>query len=320
MTRIAAAAAAAVTTALLLAGCSAGSGSDASAPMSDPSVASPETHRFTESDGSDTSAEMQAADEEASGDEASGGEPSDEERSVIRTGWIRLTVDDPIASADEIADLATGVRGRIDTRTETPGTDIQSARAQLVLRIPADDLDGVVEDLRELGMVDEVSLNASDVTRQRQDLDARIDALGASVDRLTELLAQATTTSDLIEIESELTTRQAELDSLTGQRDALVDQVDYSTLTVDLITEDISPEPKPDDFWSGLAAGWEALVGFGAGLLVVLGVLLPWIALLAAIAAVVVAIVVVSVRAGTRRREPDAEVEASTPDEERREA
>ena len=89
-------------------------------------------------------------------------------------------------------------------------------------------------------------------------------ALTASVDRLQQLLATATSISDLIAIESELTTRQAELDSLTQQRDWIVDQVDYSTLTLDLVTEDVAPDPAPDDFWSGLAAGWAALVGFAS--------------------------------------------------------
>ena len=96
-------------------------------------------------------------------------------------------------------------------------------------------------------------------------IDARIEALQASVDRMLALLAEADDTADLITIESELTARQAELDGLTAQRDWLADQVDYSTLTVELLSEGIAPDAGPDDFWSGLAAGWEALVGFLAG-------------------------------------------------------
>jgi hypothetical protein len=139
------------------------------------------------------------------------------------------------------------------------------------------------------------------VTQQRQDLDARIEALEASVDRLLALLAEATTTADLIAIESELSSRQAELDSLVSQRDWLVDQVDYSTLTVDLLSEGIAPDAGPDDFWSGLVAGWEALVAFLSGLLVVAGMLLPWIGLLLVLAAIVVGIVILATR---RNRHP----------------
>ncbi|WP_127794040.1 DUF4349 domain-containing protein [Agromyces sp. LHK192] len=295
--RLASAAAAAALLALLLAGCSAGAGSDSSAPMSGTAE-----HAPAEPGDGGGSAEGFVATGEAAADEAAGA--SDADRSVIRTGSISITVDDPIASADDVADLATGAGGRIDQRTEQPGTDGMTASADLVLRIPVDGLDAVVDDLRELGEVNRIALEASDVTQQREDLDARIEALGASVDRLTALLGQATTTADLIEIESELTTRQAELDSLTQQRDLLVDQVEFSTLSVSLVTEEQAPDARPDTFLDGLAAGWESLMAFGAGLLVVLGVLLPWIGLLALVAAIVVGVVLLVARG--RRRPPQA--------------
>ncbi|WP_157002036.1 DUF4349 domain-containing protein [Agromyces laixinhei] len=283
------AAAAAALTALLLAGCSAGQDSASIEPGSMPREGAPDSSQSLD------------------GGEAAG-DAVESERSVITTGRISVTVDDPIASAEEAADIAEQSGGRVDSRSETPGTDTQTPSAQLVLRVPADELDAVVADLRELGDVNSVSMEASDVTAQRQDLDARIEALTASVDRLRELLATATSITDLIAIESELTTRQAELDSLTQQRDFLVDQVDYSTLSVDLVTAAQSPAAVPGDFWSGLAAGWGALLVFGAWLGVAIGVLLPWLLAAAVIAAIVVAIVMVSSR---RRRAARADAAAS---------
>ena len=237
-------------------------------------------------------------------------QPVDEDRDVITTGRLVMTVDDPTDAAQQAADLVDDAGGRIDSRSETPGTETQQARATLVVRIPADEFDRVLADLRELGEVDGVQLDADDVTQQRQDLDARIEALEASVDRLLALLADADTTADLIAIESELSSRQAELDSLVAQREFLADQVDFSTLTVELLSEGITPEAGPDDFWSGLVVGWEALVAFASGLLVVAGVLLPWIVVLLVIAAIVVAIVVLATR---RRRHPEPTPPGATP-------
>ncbi len=240
------------------------------------------------------------------GDAAAEGTPfaadADSERSVITTGWISVTVDDPIESAEAAADIAEQSGGRIDSRNETPATDTQPPSASLTMRIPADELDAVIDELRELGTVNSVSMNASDVTQQRQDLDARIAALTASVDRLRELLATATSIADLIAIESELTTRQAELDSLTQQRDQLVDQVDLSTITLDLVTEEVAPDAAPDDFWSGLLAGWGALAAFAGWLGVAFGVMLPWLLSALVIAAIVVAVVVGSSRTRRARR------------------
>lgn len=294
MRRRALLAASAALTVLLLGGCGIGtSGSDAgddSGGVSQPDV------------GVDAPAEggegVAPRDEEQFGEDRQ--VDQDDDRSVITTGWLALTVDDPVESAAEVADLADRAGGRVESRSETPGTDTQRARATLVLRVPSDDLDAVLADLRELGDVSSVQLDATDVTQERQDLDARIEALQASVDRLLALLAEADDTADLIAIESELTTRQAELDSLTTRRDRLADQVDYSTLTVELLSEGVAPEAGPDDFWSGVAAGWEALVRFASGLLVVAGVLLPWLGAALVVAAVVTGIVLLAIRA--RRR------------------
>jgi len=247
------------------------------------------------------------------GEDAAGGTAADgaelADRSVVTTGWVSITVDDPVDAAQQAVDLAEARGGRVDSRSETPGTDAQPPSASLTLRIPSDDLDPFLAELRELGTVNSVSMNASDVTQQRNDLEGRIDALTASTDRLQQLLSEATTIADLIAIESELTTRQAELDSLTQQRDALVDQVDYSTITVDLVTEAVAPDPQPDDFWSGLAAGWNALIGFATWLGIAVGVLLPW-----ALAALVVgAIVLVIVLVATRSRRPKPPAPGPTP-------
>ncbi|WP_159603374.1 DUF4349 domain-containing protein [Agromyces humi] len=293
MRRLAPAAAAAAITALLLSGCSMGA-SDSTAPMVEapPGPVAPQPGEVQD----------QAGDQSAQS-AASAADPDAADRSVITTGWASITVDDPIASAEDAATIAEEAGGRVDNRTESPGTDAQPPSASLTLRVPADRVDEVVDELRTLGTVNSVSMNASDVTQQRQDLDARIEALSVSVDRLTELLATATTVSDLIAIESELTTRQAELDSLTQQRDSLVDQVDFATIGLELVTASAAPDPQPDDFWSGIVVGWNALVGFAAWLGVAIGVMLPWLLAALVTAAVVILVVVLTTR---RRRTPEA--------------
>lgn len=273
-----AALAAAAFAALLLAGCTA-QGGGASSPAVPAAPGAP------------------LADESA-GAEAARDADGTSERSVVTTGWLQLTVDDPVATAADASALVEHAGGRVDHRSETPGTETQPARASLVLRIPVDELDGTVAALRELGRVDQVSLDASDVTVERQDLEARIEALTASVGRLQQLLASAATTAELIEIESELTTRQAELDGLTAQRELLVDQIDYATVSLELVTEGVAPSAGPGDFWSGLVVGWDSLVAFTGAALVALGVALPWLGVLVVVGALVVGIVLLA----TRRR------------------
>ena len=118
-----------------------------------------------------------------------------------------------------------------------------------------------------LGEVQEVSLNATDVTMQSQDLDARITALSASVDRLVALLATATDTDNLIQLETAISDRQGELESLKSQKRYLDDQVSLSTVTLNLVSEQVVPDAEPATFIDGVIAGWNGFVAFFSGLL-----------------------------------------------------
>ncbi|WP_345763910.1 DUF4349 domain-containing protein [Diaminobutyricibacter sp. McL0608] len=269
MKRIWAGAAVLAVAALLLAGCTGGSGSSSSG-----------------GEGGTT----QTKPEDASGAVADPAAKSDTvistNRDVVTTGSVSLTVTDPIAAADRATAIVLGVGGRIDNSSEQPGSDTQKPSATLVLRIPSANLDATLADLKRLGTVETATLNATDVTAQSKDIDGRITALQTSVDRLLALMAKATTTADLITIESTLSDRQGQLDSLRAQQKALADQVAMSTITVDFHAKGTVPAASPTTFWSGLAAGWDALVATVNGLLVALGAALPWLVVLGILGAI----------------------------------
>ncbi|MCU1439231.1 MAG: hypothetical protein JWP85_228 [Rhodoglobus sp.] len=213
------------------------------------------------------------------------------DRQVITTGYVTLTVDDPPNAATEAIRITESVGGRVDGRNEYAPVNGDKGSATLTLRLPADTLTATLDKLKALGEVQEISLSSSDVTMVTQDLDARIKALSASIDRLLGLLATASDTDTLIQLETAISDRQAELESLESQRRYYADQVSLSTVTLNLVTEQIVPVEAPDTFLSGLQAGWDAFVGFFAGLLVALGVLLPWLIFAGIITVVVILIV-----------------------------
>ena len=212
-------------------------------------------------------------------------------RDVITTGSLSITATNPVAASESAVTITEQAGGRVDSRSENPATDIQPASATLTLRIPSDELDRTLTDLKKLGRLNFVSLTAQDVTQQSQDLDARITALTTSVDRLLALMTAATSTADLISIESALSSRQGELESLKSQRDFLADQIDYSTVQLELVAEGTVAAGGPDNFWTGIAVGWTALITALGGLLVGLGVALPWLVTLAIVGAIVLLIV-----------------------------
>lgn len=259
-----------VLSALALAGCSAGGASDeagmAPAPVTDGQVISSEA----DSEVADTSAV---------------------DRQVIVTGWVTITVEEPLDAAADAVRITESVGGRVDGRTEYAPVNGDKGSATLTLRLPADDLTETLDKLKALGDVQEVSLNSSDVTMVTQDLDARISALSASIDRLLALLATASDTETLITLETAISDRQAQLESLESERRYYADQVSLSTVTLNLVSVADAPVEEPVTFVDGLVAGWNSFVAFFSGLIVVIGVLVPWLLLAGVITAVVLLLV-----------------------------
>ncbi|TAM66163.1 MAG: DUF4349 domain-containing protein [Microbacteriaceae bacterium] len=233
--------------------------------------------------------------QDASGSGAAKGAASDpnaldaqaQNRSVITTGTVSLTVEAPVTAASDATRIVDSAGGRVDAMTEQPGTPGQRASATLTLRIPSAKLDATLAELKKLGTVNSVTTSAQDVTTQVKDVNARITALQTSVNRLLELMSKATSTADLIAIESSLTQRQADLDSLISQQNYLKDQVSLATITLELHAPGTVAAAGPDNFFSGLAAGWNALLVAGGAFLVFLGVALPWLVLIAVIGGIV---------------------------------
>lgn len=227
-----------------------------------------------------------------------GAATTDTTRQVVTTATASLAVKDPAASAQRVSELVESVGGRVDERTEqsAPGGE-RSVGADLVVRVPAAALTGVLADLKKLGEVASVSVSRSDVTATAVDLDARISALQTSVARLQGLMHDAATTDALLAAEKALSERQANLESLRSQRALLADKVELSTLTVHLEPVGVAPAGGPHGFLEGLTTGWRALISTLGVTLVVLGVLLPWLV----IAALVTAGLLVLIRRVRRR-------------------
>ncbi|MGY1915532.1 DUF4349 domain-containing protein [Blastococcus sp. SYSU DS0973] len=232
-----------------------------------------------------------------------GAAPADDatgaDRQVVTTATAALAVEDPAEGAQRVSELVESVGGRVEERTEqaASGADgVEGAVAELVVRVPAAALTGVLTDLEDLGDVANVSVSHSDVTTTAVDLDARISALRTAVARLQALMDDAASTEALLAAEEALSERQEELESLLSRRALLADRVELSTLRVILEPFGVAPPGGPDGFLDGLGTGWRALASTAGSIVVVLGILLPW----GAVAALVAGAVLVPVRRARR--------------------
>lgn len=228
-------------------------------------------------------------------------------RDIITTASATVVVDDIADAVDALTDAATSRDGYVEsmsvgrsgvvmpidpmmggtTDTSMPYPTPAADAAWVTLRVPADALDSLVDQLSGLGDVTASSVNRQDVTEVTVDLQARVDAAQASVDRMTELLAGATNLTDLIAAESALAERQATLESYQQQLKYYDEQVAMSTLTVTLTEPAQSVAADPAGFGDGLAAGWNGLVATLNGIVIALGFLLPWLAVAGVVALIV---------------------------------
>ena len=216
------------------------------------------------------------------------------QREIIASASATVRVDDVAQAAETIGGTAQSLGGYVEAMSigaidapvpidgrEDTMSDPAASGAWVTIRVPASALTQATDSLRDLGEVTASQIDRHDVTGEAVDLRARVDALQASVARLTDLVASAESTADLIAAEEALSSRQADLEAYQQQLKQLDEQVAMSTLTVTLTQPEPVATADPAGFGDGLAAGWSGLVATLNGIVVALGFLLPWLAVLA---------------------------------------
>jgi polyhydroxyalkanoate synthesis regulator phasin len=255
-------------------------------------------------------------------DTAEGQDSAEAGREVILTGSAVVVVDDTEEAAAAVVALAERHGGYVDgQQLSRDGADaaVREGGASVdtsypapygqgswvSLRVPADDIRAVLDELADIGELDSSQLTSDDVTTQAVDLRARVDATQISVDRLTDLMGQAGSLADLLAAEESLAARQAELESYQQQLTQLEDQVSMASLTVSLTTAAPPVVADPAGFGDGLAAGWDGLLATVNGVVIGLGFLLPWLGVLGVAAIVTWLLVRASRRRSARKDETE---------------
>ena len=102
--------------------------------------------------------------------------------------------------------------------------------ANLTVRIPADRVTDFTQAVSGIANVVSTNISRDDITLQYVDTESRVTALKTEESRLLELLAQAETMSDLLEIEARLSDVRYELENYASRLRVYDNQVDYATI------------------------------------------------------------------------------------------
>lgn len=257
----------------LLAGCSGSTSSGgSSSPAAGMNVPAPLNHDSAGSNSAGGGASGKAGSGQASLPNLP---PAASGRQVIRTATIAMTTNNVPTAANKAEQFAQSAGGYLS------GENVDGDTATVTLSVPQAQLDSVLLSLSTLGKVTSQQQQSQDVTDQLVDVSSRIATQQASVARVRQLLNQATSISDIVQIEGELSQRESDLESMERQQAELAGQVAMSTVNVQLTKAALPPPvqasaPAPG-FGSGISGGWHALGQTVRVVLLVLGAALPFL-------------------------------------------
>jgi len=157
------------------------------------------------------------------------GSPPPPDRKIVRSADLTVEVNDPSSAMAEVERLVTQAGGLIEGSTVT-----EDSMVSMRCRVPAAQLDQMLEQIAALGDEKHRSVHAQDVTDQYTDLETRLRNNLALRDRLQALLERAQDVEDVLAIEKELTRIQSEVETMQAQFDRLQSQVELSSLSVSL--------------------------------------------------------------------------------------
>jgi hypothetical protein len=203
---------------------------------------------------------------------------------VVKTASISLQLKKgTFAQQFQEASLIAGRHGGYVASSETTQGKLQSGT--LVVRVPADQFEVALSELKGLGKLQSERISGQDVTGQFVDLQARLRNWEAQETVLLRLMTRASSIDDSIKVQRQLQEVQLAIEEIRGQVHALSDQADLSTISMSMAEAGAVPvQPRTDSL---LARAWHqairGFVGVIAAVVVGVGYLLPIGLFLAAI-------------------------------------
>ena len=213
----------------ILTGCGASSNSSAKMTIASPMMAAPRE----EAAAMDYAVAETMAANGLPGTTETGASSLPEGRKWIITIDMNVETDDLDALMENLDRKITSLGGYVEDQNIHNGSTYASRRyrnANLTVRIPDEKLDLFTQEVQDTANVVSQNLNREDITLKYVATSSRVTALETEQTRLLELLEQAKTMEDLLEIEARLTDVRYELENYATQLRLYDNQIDYATI------------------------------------------------------------------------------------------
>ncbi len=154
---------------------------------------------------------------------------------IVYNGDLEVKVSQLKEAADNALKLIDQYQGYMSNMQEYNYETSQSV--SITARVPAEKVIQFAEDVKRLGEMISSRLTGDEVTEEYFDLQAQLEALRISEERLKEMLSRSGKLSDLLEIERELSNKQSQINQVEGRMRYLEDRSAMATLNISLVTE-----------------------------------------------------------------------------------
>ncbi|MBN1634550.1 MAG: DUF4349 domain-containing protein [Ignavibacteria bacterium] len=199
-------------------------------------------------------------------------------RLVVKSGKISIEVDKYDDAETKITEITNKYGGNISTSASSMSSSGKK-QGTITVRIPAAQFDAFIPEVSQIGKVMSQNINASDVTEEYIDLEARLKTQKELEQRLYDLLKTKTAgLSDVLAIENKLADVRGKIESTEGRMKYLMSQASFSTLAISVYEPNLLETTSGGGFFSEIR---DAIVSGLRGLLSVIKFLIiAFIALL----------------------------------------
>jgi Na+-transporting methylmalonyl-CoA/oxaloacetate decarboxylase gamma subunit len=212
-------------------------------------------------------------------------QPAVTERKIIRNAELQLETDAPEEAQRKIAAIVEGKDGFVIESAQSSSDVRATARdtVTMTLRVPAAKFNESIDEIRKTASrVIVETVKGEDVTEEFIDVEARLKASKSLEAQFLEIMKQAKTVEDALNVQRELAKVRGEIEKIEGRKRFLENQAAFSTIKIQLKT--------PAAFTSGSAGfsdrlresvgdGFDAALNFVLGLVTLVLALLPFLVL-----------------------------------------
>ena len=192
-------------------------------------------------------------------------------RKIISNANLNLELNDPADGQRKTARIALAHGGFVVNSDVSHRDSEDQTKPELTVnitvRVPADQFDAAVEEIKSLASrVRQDKITGQDVTEEFYDLEARIKAKRALEAQFMEIMKQAHTVTDALQVQTQLAEVRTDIERLEGRRRYLEDQSSLSTINVEMSSPALLVNTNSTGFFHQIKRAFGSGVDIGAGI------------------------------------------------------